>query len=358
MNNAAALSSPAVELREIRKGFGPRTILDGIDLSIAAGEVFVLVGPSGSGKSTLLKIVGGIESPDEGTLWLAGRDSTQVPAFRRPIHTVFQNYALFPHLDVSGNVGFPLAVAGKSRRERDERVRAALDWVQLGGHARRRIDTLSGGERQRVALARALVNEPQCVLLDEPLSALDPHLRSSTLDLLQEIQTKLAVTYLYITHDREEALRIGHRVGVLNHGRLEQVGTPEDVYHRPATPFVASFLGKINWLHGEIVNESGGRLIAMKDGSLPVPAGCTLSSGRVRIGVRPEELQVSRGGWLSASIVSRHFLGDSINLRLRLEDGTLLVADERPPFCQTAVGELTKIGWNEEAMHIFAESEM
>ena len=357
MNNPASLSAPAVELRKIRKGFGPRTILDGIDLSIAAGEVFVLVGPSGSGKSTLLKIVGGIESPDEGTLWLAGRDSTHVPAFRRPIHTVFQNYALFPHLDVSGNVGFPLAVAGKSRREQGERVRAALDWVQLGSHARRRIDTLSGGERQRVALARALVNEPQCVLLDEPLSALDPHLRSSTLDLLQEIQAKLAVTYLYITHDREEALRIGHRVGVLNHGRLEQVGTPEEVYHRPQTPFVASFLGKINWLQGEIVGGQPSRLIATAGGTLPVPARCNVTSGRVRIGVRPEELRVNRGGWLSASIVGRHFLGDSVSLRLRLADGTLLVADERPPYCQTAVGEWTKVNWQEDAMHIFAEPE-
>ena len=357
VNNPAALSSPAVELRNIRKGFGPRTILDGIDLSIAPGEIFVLVGPSGSGKSTLLKIVGGIESPDEGTLWLSGRDSTEVPAYRRAIHTVFQNYALFPHLDVSGNVGFPLAVAGRSKRERSERVRVALDWVQLGGHAGRRIDTLSGGERQRVALARALVNEPECVLLDEPLSALDPHLRSSTLELLQEIQAKLAVTYLYITHDREEALRIGHRVGVLNHGRLEQVGTPEDVYHRPKTPFVASFLGKINWLQGEIVNGPGGRQIATDGGTLPLPSKCNLSFGRVRIGVRPEELHVNRGGWLSASVVSRSFLGDSVSLRLVLEDGTIVVADERPPFCQAAVGESTKIGWSEEAMHIFSESE-
>ena len=244
---------PAVELKGVCKGFGDRTILSGIDLAIARGEVLVLVGPSGSGKSTLLKIVSGIETPDAGQVWLSGEDCTEVPPYRRPVHTVFQNYALFPHLDVAGNVAFPLAVAGVPAARRGPLVEQALGWVHMQRHARRRIDALSGGEKQRVALARALVDQPQCVLLDEPLSALDPHLRAGTLELLEELQAELGLTYLFITHDREEALRIGHRIGVLNHGRLEQIGPPEEVYRRPATAFVASFLGKINWLSG--INE-------------------------------------------------------------------------------------------------------
>jgi ABC-type Fe3+/spermidine/putrescine transport system ATPase subunit len=326
---------PAVELRGVRKQWGPRTILEGVDLAIGRGEVFVLVGPSGSGKSTLLKIVSGIEQPDAGRVFLAGRDVTDQPPFRRAVHTVFQNYALFPHLDVAGNVGFPLRIGKVPRAELEQRVGEALDWVKLESYGRRRVETLSGGERQRVALARALVNQPQCVLLDEPLSALDPHLRTSTLELLQEIQSRLHVTYLYVTHDREEALRIGHRIGVLNHGRLEQVGTPEDVYRRPKTPFVASFLGRINWLPAALCGQK---------------IGC-------RVGVRPEDVRLSGEGLLDATVVSRQFTGHAHLVRVELADGTQVLVDQRGDALGMEPGQAVRIGWDAAAAHVFPKGE-
>ena len=184
------------------------------------------------------------------------------------------------------------------------RVTTALGWVQMQRHAQRRIETLSGGEKQRVALARALVDQPQCVLLDEPLSALDPHLRADTLGLLEEIQSRLNVTYLYITHDRDEALRIGRRIGVLNHGRMEHLGPPEEIYRRPRTAFVASFLGKINWLAGEVLPIGSARAVSLYGASLPLN-GCQITAGRVKVGVRPEDLCVAADGWLPARVVSR-----------------------------------------------------
>ena len=348
-------AGPAVELRRIHKRYGQRVILNGIDLAIGRGEVVVLVGPSGSGKSTLLKMVSGIETPDEGEVWLSGQLSNQIPPYRRPVHTVFQNYALFPHLDVAGNVAFPLAVAGVPRQERARLVEQALGWVKMQPHARRRVDTLSGGERQRVALARALVDQPQCVLLDEPLSALDPHLRAATLELLQELQSRLSLTYLYITHDREEALRIGHRIGVLNHGRLEQLGSPEEVYQRPRTLFVASFLGRINWLAGEIVANGDSRTLFVGGRPVPVPAPMS-SAEKVQLGIRPEDLHVVSDGWVTAQVVSRQFSGDSTSLRLKLESGETVLVDERPP-SPAQVGETVKLRWDSQAAHVFPAAE-
>jgi ABC-type Fe3+/spermidine/putrescine transport system ATPase subunit len=362
--------SAAVVLRGICKSYGTRTILDGIDLVIPRGEVLVLVGASGSGKSTILRIVSGIETPDQGEVWLGGKLVTAEPPNRRPVHTVFQNYALFPHLDVAGNVAFPLAIAGKPAREREPLVREALTWVRMEQHARRRIEALSGGEKQRVALARALVNRPQCVLLDEPLSALDPHLRAGTLDLLDRLQQELGLTYLFITHDREEALRIGHKIGVLNQGRLEQLGTPTEVYHQPRTAYVASFLGKINWLAGELARGSG-PYVTVAGCRVPLVSRgdsvreSALADGPVKIGIRPEELQIvapagSAGRIaaapdavsLSARVVSRQFFGDSTTLRVRLAGGTELTVDQRPASL-AGVGDTVELVWSAAAMHLF-----
>jgi ABC-type Fe3+/spermidine/putrescine transport system ATPase subunit len=344
---------PAVELRGVSKRFGPRSILDRIDLCVARGEVLVLVGPSGSGKSTLLKLVSGIETPDEGRVWLAGQDCTDLPPYRRAVHTVFQHYALFPHLDVAGNVAFPLAVAGVPRGKREELVKTALGWVKLQQHAQRRVDTLSGGERQRVALARAIVDGPQCVLLDEPLSALDPHLRAETAELLAAIQSRLKCTFLFITHDREEALRLGHRVGVLNQGRLEQVGTPEEVYRQPRTAFVASFLGKINWLRGEVVRQQGRSALLVIGQAVPLGNHRPVEAGAAKIGVRPEDVRIGREGALPARVASRQFLGDCVVIRLALADGTTLVADQREGLNGAAVGDEVRVSWDEEAAHVF-----
>lgn len=346
-------SPAAVELEGIRKQFGPRVILDNIHLCVAAGEILVLVGPSGSGKSTLLKIVSGIEKPDAGRVLLAGRDCTDLPPYRRAVHTVFQNYALFPHLDVLGNVMFPLVVTRRPKAQARQRALEALDWVQLGGFARRRVETLSGGERQRVALARALVDTPQCLLLDEPLSALDPHLRGETLELLKELQRHLGTTFLFITHDREEALRLGHRIGVLHRGRLEQLDTPEQVYRHPRTAFVASFLGRINWLAGTLDGEGAQRSVRIGPAVIPCPTHQTLPAGPVRVGVRPEDVRLGPGGWLTARIVERTFLGDVVQLRLVLPDGTTLLADPREPEDGWRPGQTVHLGWLPEAMHLF-----
>jgi ABC-type Fe3+/spermidine/putrescine transport system ATPase subunit len=330
-------SCAAVELREVSKRFGERTILDSIDLLVARGEILVLVGKSGSGKSTLLKMVSGIETPDSGRVFLAGRDCTAEPPYKRSVHTVFQNYALFPHLDVLGNVMFPLRIAGANKTEASRRAAEALDWVQLGRHASRRVDSLSGGERQRVALARALVDSPECVLLDEPLSALDPHLRAETLGLLEEIQQRLHCTFLFITHDREEALRIADRIGVLNQGRLEQVGTPQEVYDCPRTPFVASFLGRINWLPRRT-----------EPRSVP-PNG--------KLGVRPEDLRIDAGGQVRATITACQFLGDCVHVRLALADGTEVVVDQRAPLDGLRPGQEVGLAWEDAAAHIFEPEE-
>jgi ABC-type Fe3+/spermidine/putrescine transport system ATPase subunit len=346
--------SSAVELRGVTKRFGSRTVLDNIDLSVDRGEIVVIVGPSGCGKSTLLKIVSGIETPDRGQVLLSGQDCTVVPPYRRPVHTVFQSYALFPHLDVAANVAFPLSVAGTPRADRERLVSEALSWVKLEQHSRRRVDSLSGGERQRVALARALVDSPQCVLLDEPLSALDPHLRAETLELLQGIQKRLATTFLFITHDREEALRLGHRIGVLNCGRLEQVGTPQEMYDSPRTAFVTSFLGKINWIAGDCVHSGRGRAIVVEGQSVPCAATNGIAGGSVQLGIRPEDVQIDSDGWLAAQVISRKYLGDCVLLELQLASGAIIVADRREPLPDAAPGQQVRIRWTPEAAHIFS----
>jgi ABC-type Fe3+/spermidine/putrescine transport system ATPase subunit len=369
--NDSDKSSPAVELVGVSKRFGERVILDRIDLTITRGEVLVLVGPSGSGKSTLLKIVSGIETPDEGRVKLAGQDCTDEPPYRRAVHTVFQNYALFPHLDVAGNVAFPLAVAGMPRAEREPLVMKALGWVRMDQHARRRIDMLSGGEKQRVALARALVDQPQCVLLDEPLSALDPHLRAGTLDLLTRLQGELGLTYLFITHDREEALRTGHRIGVLNHGRLEQIASPEEIYRRPKTAFVASFIGKIKWHAGEAFHDGGRQFVQFCGCRVPLVGQSPIPGGPVKVGLRPEDVRIvdrsphapreanisrSEMPTLEATVINRLFFGDSTTIGVRTADGAELTIDQRPAN-DAAVGQSVKVTWSPAAMHVFPAGE-
>jgi putative spermidine/putrescine transport system ATP-binding protein len=239
---------PAIELRAVRKAYGRVAAVDGVDLAIRAGEFFTLLGPSGSGKTTLLRIIGGFERPDAGGVLLDGTDATSNPPYARPVNTVFQDYALFPHMSVADNVGYGLAVRRVPGPERRRRVEAALEMVRLAGTGRRRPTQLSGGQRQRVALARAIVNEPQVLLLDEPLGALDLKLRQEMQVFLKRMQRELAITFLYVTHDQEEALTMSDRVAVLRDGKLEQVGSPVDVYETPASEFVAGFIGVSNVL--------------------------------------------------------------------------------------------------------------
>ena len=242
------------------------------------------------------------------------------------------------------------------RAERKARVARILGFVGLGSFASRLIDGLSGGERQRVALARALVSEPEAILLDEPLSALDPHLRRQTLDLLRDIQSRLKVTYLYVTHDREEALRAAHRIGVLNHGKLEQVGTPEEVYARPRTAFVASFIGPINWLHGEIAMfEDRPRLLTSNGWQLPLDGRIPPEVRRLILGVRPEDLRLGREGFLKGRVIDRQFTGSTITLRLDIGESDSMTAERRVDETIPPLGEEVHVDWAPHAAHLFGE---
>ncbi len=242
---------PAVRVRGLRKRYGQVVAADGIDLDIDEGEFFTLLGPSGSGKTTLLRVVAGFERPDEGSVELAGVDVTRQPPYARDVNTVFQDYALFPHLSVVENVEYGLKVRKVPRRERRRRAEQMLEMVRLAGLGDRKPVQLSGGQRQRVALARAIVNEPEVLLLDEPLGALDLKLRQEMQTELKRIQREIGITFVYVTHDQEEALTMSDRVAVLDRGRIEQVGSPIELYERPATEFVAGFIGVSNLIDRE-----------------------------------------------------------------------------------------------------------
>jgi putative spermidine/putrescine transport system ATP-binding protein len=243
---APADAEPDVRLTGLRKHYGDVAAVDGIDLEVGRGEFFTLLGPSGSGKTTTLRVIAGFERPDEGAVELAGMDVSRQPPFERDVNTVFQDYALFPHMTVGQNVEYGLRVKRVSRTARRRRADEALDVVQLAGFRKRRPSQLSGGQRQRVALARAIVNNPRVLLLDEPLGALDLKLRQQLQIELKQLQQELGMTFVYVTHDQEEALTMSDRIAVFNGGRVEQVGAPAEVYEHPATTFVAGFIGTSN----------------------------------------------------------------------------------------------------------------
>jgi putative spermidine/putrescine transport system ATP-binding protein len=284
-------SKIAVSLRGLTKRYGQVTAVDAIDLDIREGELLTLLGPSGSGKTTTLRMVAGFELPSEGTIHLGGVDVTTRPPYERDVNTVFQDYALFPHMSVAGNIGYGLRVRGVPKAERAERVAAALAQIRLDDFGDRRPSQLSGGQRQRVALARALVNRPRVLLLDEPLGALDRQLRQEMQVELKAIQAAVGITFVVVTHDQEEALTMSDRIAVLRDGRIEQVGAPAEVYERPANPFVAGFVGTSNVLAGraaaELVGEAGTftvrpEKIHMLDADAPTPPGHCQAAGTVR----------------------------------------------------------------------------
>jgi len=325
-------SETTVHLSRVEKRFGELTAVRSLDLDIAAGEFFSIIGPSGCGKTTTLRMIAGFERPTAGVIQIVGRDVTGLPPYRRPVNTVFQSYALFPHLDVAENVAFGLREARTPRDEMRRRVREAISLVQLDGRERARPKQLSGGQQQRVALARALVNRPEVLLLDEPLGALDLKLRKEMQTQLKDLQREVGITFVYVTHDQEEAFSMSDRVAVMHQGLLEQVGQPEEVYRRPATPFVAEFVGLANRLAGRmVVPVSEGRYDVDIDGvgrrQVGGPAG--LSTGaRVTVVIRPEDLhfepaQVLSGGAaetpagaIIATVVDVAFLGAHRTVRL------------------------------------------
>jgi putative spermidine/putrescine transport system ATP-binding protein len=276
-------SRPAVRLSALRKNYGHVVAADGVDLEIAEGEFFTMLGPSGSGKTTLLRIIAGFERPDSGTVELGGVDVTREPPYARDVNTVFQDYALFPHMSVIENVEYGLKIRKIAKSERRSRAERMLDMVRLSGLGGRKPLQLSGGQRQRVALARAIVNEPEVLLLDEPLGALDLKLRQEMQTELKRIQREVGITFIYVTHDQEEALTMSDRLAVVSAGQIEQVGTPIEVYERPATDFVAGFIGVSN-----LIDRDGHRLTVrpekvhlLLDDDEPAPAGAHVESGIV-----------------------------------------------------------------------------
>jgi spermidine/putrescine transport system ATP-binding protein len=287
-----------VRLERVTKRFGEMVAVDDLTLDIARGEFFSMLGPSGCGKTTTLRMIGGFEDPTAGVIYLGGTEVTGQPPYRREVNTVFQSYALFPHLTVAENVAFGLLRRKVSKPEAEQRVKDALRLVDLPGFDKRKPSQLSGGQQQRVALARALVNRPKVLLLDEPLGALDLKLRKQMQLELKRIQTEVGITFVYVTHDQEEAMTMSDNLAVMRHGKIEQIGSPEDVYEHPATEFVAGFLGASNLLDGSVVDKDGElTTVRIEDGTmvrLQTPSAVADDRG-LRVGVRPEKIRLQPG---------------------------------------------------------------
>jgi spermidine/putrescine transport system ATP-binding protein len=362
-------STQSVELRGVTKRFGDLVAVDDLDLGLTPGEFFTLLGPSGCGKTTTLRMIAGFEQPDAGEIRIEGEDVAGLPAHRRPTNTVFQSYALFPHLSVEDNVAFGLKRQRVDKAEIASRVEAELERVGLAAEAKRRPAQLSGGMQQRVALARALVNLPKVLLLDEPLGALDLKLRKGLQVELKRIQRDVGITFIYVTHDQEEALTMSDRIAVMNRGRIEQIGTPEEVYDRPETTFVAGFIGVSNLMPavvsgpGRVRLESGPEVPGATDGLGP-GEGCYAV-------VRPEKLRVDLVGEgdgpsnglprVEGVVESSLYLGTATQLVVDLGEGvrmTVLVpnADEAERQRLPGGGARVALSWEPQNMHMVRES--
>jgi spermidine/putrescine transport system ATP-binding protein len=360
---------PSVQLQDVTKRFANLIAVEDLSLDLASGEFFTLLGPSGCGKTTTLRMIAGFERPSAGAIRIEGADVASLPPHKRPTNTVFQSYALFPHLSVEDNVAFGLRRKGVSRAEIAERVRAELRRVGLAAEANRRPAQLSGGMQQRVALARALVNLPRVLLLDEPLGALDLKLRKGLQLELKGIQRDVGITFVYVTHDQEEALTMSDRIAVMNHGRVEQVGVPEDVYERPATGFVAGFIGVSNLMPATVSDRDEVRL----EGGPTVPTATDgLSPGeRCHAVVRPEKLRVEPTGpgtpqanglpRVDGVVESSVYLGTATQIVVDLGEQvrmTVLVpnADEQERQRLPGGGARVALSWQPEHMHVIRDS--
>ncbi|MFD3004579.1 ABC transporter ATP-binding protein [Thermus tengchongensis] len=328
-----------VELREVHKRYGKTAAVDGVSLGLREGEFFTLLGPSGCGKTTTLRLVAGFEAPDRGEVWIGKERVDRLPPERRPIGMVFQNYALFPNMTVFGNVAFPLRLKRLPEGEVRRKVGALLEMVHLSGLEDRYPKELSGGQQQRVALARALAREPKVLLLDEPLSALDAKIREELRGELKRLQREVGLTTLYVTHDQEEALALSDRIAVMREGKVEQLGTPKEVYEAPATPFVARFVGAGVLVAGEVRE---GRF--HRGRSWPVRVA---GEGKGYLLLRPERLRLDPEGFLEGEVRLSTYLGSLV--RLEVEAEGLLLKVDLPPGPAPGVGERVRLSLPEEA---------
>ena len=323
-----------LSLRHISKNFGEGDVLADVSLDVHKGEFVTLLGASGCGKTTTLRIVSGLETPDTGEVILSGQDMTDWPPERRPVNTVFQSYALFPHMNVEKNVAYGLKVRGVDKKTQAARVKEMLELVQMSEYAKRMPAQLSGGQRQRIAIARALAPQPQLLLLDEPLGALDLQLRRQMQIELKRLQKKLGITFIYITHDQEEAINMSDRIAVMRGGKFEQLGTPEEIYDHPATRYVAQFIGRSALLEGTVRSVSGGlAVIENENGRFTVGgAQARLTAGeRCEVCVRTERMRAGRapveGFDLPATVRETRYAGGSVLTYAALRDGTEVVAE-------------------------------
>jgi spermidine/putrescine transport system ATP-binding protein len=362
MSIQPAASPPEIQLLDLEKRFREVRAVDGVTLDVQAGEFFSLLGPSGCGKTTTLRMIGGFELPTGGRILLRGSDVTHEPPDKRPVNMVFQNYALFPHLDVGDNVAFGLRRRHVAKSDIQRRVGEALELVNLTGYERRKPNQLSGGQQQRVALARALVNEPNVLLLDEPLGALDLKLRRRLQVELKRIQAEVGITFVYVTHDQEEALTMSDRIAVMHAGKVEQLGTPEALYERPATRFVADFIGTTNLLRGEVVGAGGsvtdvrldsGEICRVGHGAGPIGAAIDVS-------LRPESIRLCSmtdvdGGasagsdldrWaIRGSIEQAAYLGATVQYLVRSRGGLALTVLAPRTDARRSVGDPVAVSW-------------
>ena len=329
--------TPAVSFEKVSRHFGTVRAVDATDLDIVQGEFFAMLGPSGSGKTTCLRLIAGFEQPTSGIIKIFGERADGVPPYRRNVNTVFQDYALFPHLNVLDNVAYGLMVKGVGKAERQKAADEALSLVRLPGYGARKPGQLSGGQRQRVALARALVNRPKVLLLDEPLGALDLKLRENMQEELKSLQKALGITFIFVTHDQGEALSMADRVAVFNDGRIMQIGSPQEIYQRPRTRFVADFVGSSNVLPPDFVQRYSGQ---KRWGSL-----------------RPEQIHVSRdtsGDGVRARVVAMNYLGSATRLALEA-DGLRLHATSPAGTTLPGVGDEVTLTFNRDQLHLMDE---
>ncbi len=344
-----------LELHGIEKSFGDTKVLDGIDLLVRQSEFITLLGPSGCGKTTTLRIIAGLECPDRGRVLIKGKDMTMEEPNKRPVNMVFQNYALFPHMTVEANIGYGLRLKRMDRGAIGRTVSEALDLVQLPGYERRKPDELSGGQRQRVAIARAIVNQPAVLLLDEPLGALDLKLRHQMQIELKRLQKRLGVTFIYITHDQEEALNMSDRIAVMRDGRFEQIGTPAEVYDHPKTSYVANFVGSANVLSGTVTTTCRDRLsFRTDDGAGEVSTrGAKIKEGQaVTFAIRSELINLvpreCEALGLRATVKEKNYAGGVLQMIVCLSDGSELVSSRHGIDSPLTPGDEVLVTWQPE----------
>lgn len=349
------MASSLIELRHISKSFDDTLVLDDFNLTVNQNEFITLLGPSGCGKTTTLRIVGGFETPDQGQVFFEGKDITNVPPNQRHLNTVFQKYALFPHMNVGQNIAFGLKISGKSDEYIRDKVKYALKLVNLDGYEKRKIDALSGGQQQRIAMARAIVNEPKVLLLDEPLGALDLKLRQDMEYELIRLKNELGITFIYVTHDQEEALTMSDRVVVMNHGVIQQVGSPTDIYNEPVNAFVADFIGESNIIDGVMLEdckvEFCGRTFECVDKGFE-------KNEPVDVVIRPEDLKIvyAGDGLLQGVVESIVFKGVHYEMMVRTQFFTFMVHSTMAESVGKTVG-LTVIPFDIHIMHKSAEAQ-